>query len=194
MAIALEAGEIDAARLASDELSETAAIYRSSGLEAAAPQARGAVLPADGRPAEALPPLRDACRRWQRLNAPYEAARVRLLLARTHNALGNEDAATLELDAAEAVFTRLGATPDAQRVADLRRRTPLPEGLTEREAEVIALVAAGRTNREIAGALFISEKTVARHLSNIFTKLGLPSRTAAAAFAFEHGLASHGSE
>jgi len=187
--IALEAGVIEAARRASAELEETATIYRSSGLEAAAPQARGAVLLADGRPAEALQALRLACLRWQRLNAPYEAARVRLLLARAYDALGNQDAAALELDAAEAVFTRLGATLDAKRVAQLRRRTPLPGGLTEREAEVLALVAAGKTNREIAASLCISEKTVARHLSNIFTKLGLPTRTAAAAYAFEHGLA-----
>jgi DNA-binding NarL/FixJ family response regulator len=190
--IALAAGEIEAARLASDELEETAIIYRSSGLEAAAPTARGAVLLAEGRPAEALQALRLACLRWQRLTAPYEAARVRLLLARAYDALGNQDAAALELDAAEAVFTRLGATLDAKRVAHLRGRTPLPGGLTEREAEVLALVAAAKTNKEIAASLFISEKTVARHLSNIFTKLGLPSRTAAAAYAFEHGLAPRG--
>jgi DNA-binding NarL/FixJ family response regulator len=187
--IALEAGDIEAARLASEELTETANIYHSSGLEAAAPQAQGAVLLADGRPADALQALRLACLRWQQLNAPYEAARVRLLLARAYDALGNRDAATLELDAAEAVFTRLGAAPDAKRTASLRSRTRLPDGLTEREAEVLALVAAGKTNREIADALVISEKTVARHLSNIFTKLDLPSRTAAAAYAFEHGLA-----
>ncbi|MGH2601072.1 MAG: LuxR C-terminal-related transcriptional regulator, partial [Dehalococcoidia bacterium] len=164
---------------------------RSSGIEAAAPQARGAVLLAEGHPAEALQALRTACLLWQRLNAPYEVARVRLLLARAYDALGDQDAATLELEAAEAVFPRLGATLDAKRVRDLRGRTTLPGGLTEREAEVLTLIATGKSNREIAGSLFISQKTVARHLSNIFTKLGLSSRTAAAAYAFEHGLASH---
>lgn len=188
--VALAAGEIETARAASEELGETARVYGSSGLEAAAPQARGAVLLAEGRAAEALPLLRTACLLWQRLNAPYEIARVRMLLARTYDALADHDAAGLELDAAEAVFTRLGATPDTKRIAELRGGATLPGGLTEREAEVLAMVAAGRSNREIAGALVISEKTVARHLSNIFTKLALSSRTAAAAYAFEHNLAS----
>jgi DNA-binding NarL/FixJ family response regulator len=190
--IALECGEIEEARLACEELEETASSYRSSGLEAAAPQARGAVLLAARRPAEALQALRLACLRWQQLNAPYEAARVRFLLARAYDALGNQDAASLELDAAAAVFSRLGARLDAERVAHLRGRTSLPGGLTERETEVLVLVAAGKTNREIAASLFISEKTVARHLSNIFDKLDLPSRTAAAAYAFAHGLAPRG--
>ncbi|MGH2355777.1 MAG: LuxR C-terminal-related transcriptional regulator, partial [Chloroflexota bacterium] len=185
--IALTAGHIEAARAASDELEETAGIYRSSGLLAAAQQARGTVLLAGGQAAEALQTLCAACLLWQQLNASYEVARVRVLLARAHDALGDQDAATLELDAAEAVFVRLGATLDAKRVGDLRGRTALPGGLTEREAEVLALIATGKSNREIAGSLIISEKTVARHLSNIFTKLGLSSRTAAAAYAFEHG-------
>ncbi len=188
--IALQAGDLESARSASEELEETAHLYRSSGLEAAAPQAQGAVLLADGRPDEALPALRLACLRWQQLNAPYEAARVRLLLAQVYDALDNEDAASLELDAAEAVFTRLGALPDDKHVARLRKHPSLPNGLTRREAEVLALVATGKTNREIGAVLAISEKTVARHLSNVFTKLDLTSRTAAAAFAFKHGIAS----
>ena len=190
--IALEAGEVQVARLACEELEETAASYRSSGLEAAAPQARGAALLVEGKPEEALQSLRAACLLWQRLNAPYEVARVRVLLARTYEALGDAEVAALELDAAEAVFARLGARPDAKRVAELRRRPALPGGLSEREAEVLRLVAGGCTNREIAAKLVISEKTVARHLSNIFTKLGLPTRTAAAAYAFERGLAPRG--
>lgn len=122
---------------------------------------------------------------------PHDAARVRLLLARAYRALGDEDAATLELDAAESVFERLGAAPDAAEARALRRRRPaLPGGLTGREAEVLALVAAGRTNREIAETLVVSHKTVARHLSNIFAKLGVRSRTQAAAYAYEHGLAA----
>jgi DNA-binding NarL/FixJ family response regulator len=188
--VALAAGDLEAAGRASDELDRTAATYGSSGLEAAALQARGAVLLAGGRPEAALPTLRAACRRWQELDAPYDAARVRLLLSRAYRALGDADAAGRELDAAGAVFERLGATPDVDRVAALRGRPSLPAGLTGREAEVLALVAAGRTNREIAEQLVLSHKTVARHLSNIFAKLEVTSRTQAAAYAFQHGLAT----
>ncbi|HET7516721.1 MAG TPA: helix-turn-helix transcriptional regulator, partial [Actinomycetes bacterium] len=164
--------------------------YGSSGLEAAALQARGALLLAEGRAEAALPTLRAACRRWQELDAPYDAARVRLLLVVAYRALDDGDAAARELDAAAAVFDQLGATLDAARVAALRGRPALPGGLSAREAEVLALVAAGRTNREIAATLVLSPKTVARHLSNIFAKLGVSSRTQAAAFAYEHGLAT----
>ena len=114
---------------------------------------------------------------------------MRVALAGAYRALGDGDAAALELDAAEAVLERLGAAPDAARVRALRGRPDLPGGLTEREAEVLALVAAGRSNREIAEALVLSSKTVARHLSNIFAKLGVASRTQATRWALEHGLA-----
>jgi DNA-binding NarL/FixJ family response regulator len=123
------------------------------------------------------------------LHAPYECARVRLPLARAYETLGDSDAAARELDAAEAVFTHLGATLDSNNLPALRGHTPLPNGLTPREAEVLALVAAGKTNREVATALSISRKTVARHLSNIFTKIDVSSRTEAAAYAFAHDLA-----
>jgi DNA-binding NarL/FixJ family response regulator len=187
--VALAAGEPQTARQACDELNLTASTYGSSGLEAASLQARGAVVLAEGRPEAALQTLRAACRRWQELDAPYDAARVRLLLARTYQALGDGDAAVLELDAAEAVFARLGATLDIGDLAALRGRPVLPDGLTQREAEVLALVAAGRTNREIAAVLVLSHKTVARHLSNIFAKIDVTSRTQAAAYAYRHGLA-----
>ena len=118
------------------------------------------------------------------------AARAISTWAAHSRALGDEDAATLELDAAEAVLDRLGAAPDAAAARALRGRPALPGGLTGREAEVLALVAAGRPNREIAEALVLSHKTVARHLSNIFAKLGVRSRVQAAAFAYEHGLAA----
>jgi DNA-binding NarL/FixJ family response regulator len=191
--IALAAGEPEVAGRACEELQQTASTYGSSGLEAAALQARGAVLGAGGRPEAALPTLRAACRRWQELDARYEAARVRLLLAAAYRALGDGDAAMRELDEAEAVFGRLGAGPDAARAAAaLHGRPALPAGLTGREAEVLALVAAGRTNREIAETLVLSHKTVARHLSNIFAKIGVTSRTQAAAYAFQHGLAAPG--
>lgn len=188
--IALAAGDLDTAVRANAELDHITVIYGSSGFAASARQAGGAVLLAQGRPAEALPVLRDACRSWQALDAPYHAARVRMLLAQACAALGDADSATLELDAAATAFGSLGATADASRTDELRNRAALPDGLTAREAQVLALIAEGMTNREAAAALVVSDKTVARHLANIFTKLGLTSRTAAAAYAFQHGLRS----
>ncbi|MGH2789087.1 MAG: LuxR C-terminal-related transcriptional regulator [Actinomycetota bacterium] len=187
--IACAAGDLETARKASAELNETASDYGSSGLDAMARHARGAVLLAGGQAAKALETLRGACERWQELHAPYECARVRLLLARAYDALGDSDAAARELDAAGVVFAHLGATLDANNLAALRGQPSLPDGLTRREAEVLALVASGKTNREVATALSISRKTVARHLSNIFTKIEVSSRTEAAAYAFAHDLA-----
>ena len=188
--IALAAADIGAADTTTSELEQTAATFSSPGLLAAAKAARGAVLLAEGRAPEALVELREACRRWQEIEAPYEAAKTRLLLADAHSALADKDAVTLELDAADAVFRRLGADSDARSVANRRSEATLPAGMTQREAEVLQLVAAGRSNREIAAELFLSERTVHRHVSNILTKLALPSRAAATAFAYEHGLVS----
>jgi DNA-binding NarL/FixJ family response regulator len=116
---------------------------------------------------------------------------VRVLVGLACRALGDEDGAAMELDAARWVFDQLGAGPDLARVTELARPAPgsPPAPLTAREAEVVRLVARGRTNREVAAELFISDKTVARHLSNIFAKLGLSSRAAVTAWAYEHGLA-----
>ena len=188
--IALAAEEGEAAHAASDELAATADEFASPGLLAASLQVGGAVLLADGQVTEALPVLRSACRRWQEVGAPYDEARTRLLLVRAYQDLGDEDAAALELDAAGLVFERLGACPDVRTVARLRGGSTLPDGLTEREAQVLRLVAAGNTNREIAAVLVLSDKTVARHLANIFAKLGLSSRNAVTAYAFQRGLAS----
>ncbi|RFU22176.1 helix-turn-helix transcriptional regulator [Geodermatophilus marinus] len=171
------------------ELEDTAQRYASPGFSAAARQWRGALLLASDRPDEALPALSAACSAWRDLHAPYDCARVRVLLARAYRGLGDGDAADLELSAAAEVFDRLGAVPDAAAVAGLRGGPALPGGLTEREAEVLACLATGRTNAEIADALAISRKTVARHLSNVFTKLGVGTRTAAGAWAHRHGLA-----
>jgi DNA-binding NarL/FixJ family response regulator len=187
--VAVAAGNLAAALQASVELDDVAAVYATSGLTAAAVQARGTVLLAKASPAEAVPVLREAVRRWQELDAPYPAATARTLLAEACLELGDEDGAALELDAATAVFERLGAGADLRRIAGLRNRSTPPDGLTAREVEVLALVAEGMSNRGAGEALFISEKTVARHLANIYAKLGLASRTAAAAYAFEHGLA-----
>jgi DNA-binding NarL/FixJ family response regulator len=187
--IAIVAGDPATASVAADELDAVAAAYRSSGLQAAAKRSRGAVLLATGRTEEALSTLRSACSGWTELEAPYDCAKVRVLLARAYRQLGDIESSERELDAARSAFEELGAELDAKEAGGERRAT-LPNGLTEREGEVLALVAAGSTNRQIAEALFLSQKTVARHVSNIFTKLGVTTRTAAARFAFEHGIAS----
>ena len=134
--------------------------------------------------------LRNAVTAWQELRAPYEVGRVRELIGRAYRQLGDEDGAQMEFDAAQDTFERLGASPDAARLASLVSTSTLPTSgaLTGRELEVLRLVATGKTNRAIALDLAISEKTVARHLSNIFTKLDLPSRSAATAYAYEHKL------
>ena len=186
----LAVDDVNAADAAAVELGEIAARFDSPGFAAAAAQASGMVQLARGRADGALPALRRACRSWLDLDAPYETARVRVLLARAYRDLDDADAATLELDAATAAFATLGASVDIRRADRLRGTSRLPAGLTAREVEVLARVAAGASNRDIATALVISQKTVARHLSNIFSKLGVTSRTEAAAFAFTHGLTS----
>jgi DNA-binding CsgD family transcriptional regulator len=188
--VALALRDLDPADQACAELDDIAAQFTSSGLRMAAARARGDLLLARQRPADALPILRDACRTWSEVDAPYECARVRVLLARAYQTLGDGDSAARELDIAVAVFQRLGAAPDAGAIARLGAGRTLPGGLTAREAEVLAHVAAGHTNKAIARALGLSEKTVARHLANIYGKLGVRTRTAAAAFAFEHSLAA----
>jgi DNA-binding NarL/FixJ family response regulator len=187
--IAIAADDTATAATAADELDAIADAYRSSGLQAAAKRSRGAVLLATGRTEEALSTLREACSGWAELEAPYDCAKVRVLLARAYRRLGDIESSERELDAARSVFVELGAELDA-RHADSERRGTSPSGLTEREVAVLALVAGGSTNRQIADALVLSQKTVERHLSNIFTKLDVTTRTAAARFAFEHGIAS----
>jgi DNA-binding NarL/FixJ family response regulator len=124
---------------------------------------------------------------WQQVDAPYEAARTRVLVSAACRALGDEDAARMELDAARTVFEQLGAQPDLVSLAPTDGAVP-GHPLTPRESEVLILVAQGLTNRGIATTLFLSEKTVARHLSNIFTKINVNSRSAATAYAYEHQL------
>ncbi len=186
--VELAAGHLDEARQATDELEGMAERYGSSGLHVVAHHARGAVLLAAGNPEEALPRLREACRRWTEVDAPYDCARVRVLLARTYQLLGDGDSAARELAAARIVFEELGAVFDLQnaRAADT---PPAPfRTLTPRELEVLTLVASGGSNKAIARTLGISDRTVARHLANLFAKLEVGSRTAAAALAFKHGL------
>jgi ATP/maltotriose-dependent transcriptional regulator MalT len=183
--IMVTAGDTESARRACDELEEIATGYESAMLGALVAHSRGAVHLAEGEPREALVSLRRATEVWHALDAPYEIARTRVLVGDACRLLEDEEAAVLEYEAARSIFGRLGARPD---LARLEQPTTSRHGLSGRELEVLRLVAAGRTNREIAASLVISEHTVARHLQNIFAKLGLSSRAAATAFAFEHDL------
>lgn len=188
--IMLVAGELDEARTACDELETVAQHYSSGLLDAIAAYERGAVELAAGDAPRALELLRRALDAWRTLEAPYEVARTRLLIGEACLALEDADACALELEAALADFVRLGALPDAARVERLLGGTTNREshGLSPRELEVLRLLAAGKSNRQIAATLVISEHTAARHVQNIFGKLRVSSRAAATAFAFEHGL------
>jgi ATP/maltotriose-dependent transcriptional regulator MalT len=188
--ILVAAGDVENARAAAAELETIARHFGASALHAMAAEARGQVQLADGDAAAALTSLRRAWRAWQDIDAPYLAARARVLIGLTCRVLGDDDGCALEFDAARAVFERLGAAPALDRLERLRGRSPAASlhGLSARELQVIRLVAAGKTNRTVATELSISEKTVARHVSNIFTKLGLSTRAAATAYAYEHGL------
>jgi DNA-binding CsgD family transcriptional regulator len=187
--IALVVDDVVAARAASDELSALAQGHADGALRANAARARGAVELAEGDPAGALVWLRRAAETWRRLEAPYEVARARELLGLACRALDDEDSAALELDAARTTYAGLGAVADLARVDPLvggaRREA---HGLTNRELEVLRLVAAGKTNKAIAARLVVSERTVDRHVSNILAKLRVSSRAAATASAYEHGL------
>ena len=188
--IMLAGGAIPEARDACRELEEIAERFGIGVLSAQAAHARGAVALADGEAQAALGALRHAWQVWQQVEVPYLAARVRVLMGLACRALGDEDGGRLELDAARAVFAQLGAAPDLAWIDSLRQRAPSgrPQGLTPRELQVLRLVAAGKTNKAIATELCVSEKTVDRHVSNIFSKLHVPSRAAATAYAYEHQL------
>jgi DNA-binding CsgD family transcriptional regulator len=189
--IMIDGSELQAARAAADELAAMAARSGAQYLRALAAHATGTLLLAEGDAPGALTSLRQAWMDWQDIDAPWEAARVRVLLGVTCRALGDEETAQLEFDAAQRVFERLGAAPDLARVNAL---VPPPCAsspdciLTVRERQVLALVATGVTNRAIAAELSISDRTVDRHVSNILGKLDLPSRSAATAYAYDRGL------
>jgi ATP/maltotriose-dependent transcriptional regulator MalT len=187
--VSLAMPDLDTASAATDQVEALARDVGTPILDATAATARGALQLAQQDASAALDTLRHACATWQELRLPYEAARARVLFGLALREAHDEDGAQLELGAAVSAFERLGAAPDARAAAAfLPRKETLPRGLTAREAEVLRLVAAGRTNRDIATELVISEHTVARHLQNMFAKLGVSSRSAATAFAFEHGL------
>jgi DNA-binding CsgD family transcriptional regulator len=183
--IALAAGDIELAAASAAEVAATGDTFDSPGLRAAAHRWQGAVALAQGQPVVALGLLRLAFTYWQELDAPYEAATARVLVAQAYRALDDSEAADRECASARACFERLGALADLQA---LHQGPAVRGGLSPRELEVLQLVATGRSNRDIAAELFLSEKTVARHLSNIFTKLGVSSRSAATAFAFANHL------
>lgn len=180
--VLLAVGEVEEADAVATELAALAEDFGSSALVAAGNRLRAAVLLAQGQPAEALAAARAALTGWQSLGAGYDAARTRLLLAQALEDLGDAATADAELQLARTALASLGVSSGTEPVPEL------PGGLTPRELEVLRLVATGRSNPDIAATLVLSEKTVARHLSNIFTKLGVGSRTAAAHFAFEHQL------
>jgi DNA-binding CsgD family transcriptional regulator len=188
--IMLAVGDAQEAHSACGELEEISARYDRSMLGAMVAYAEGAVDLAEGDARAALLALRRAWQVWRDLEVPYEAARVRVLVGLACSVLGDDDTAALELEAARGVFAQLGAVPDLARVDSLTRRVRSIDahGLTPRELQVLRLVAAGATNRVIAAELVLSERTVDRHVSNIFTKLGVSSRTAATAYAYDHQL------
>ena len=185
--IALVNEDVATARTASDELTDIADAEAPL-LAAMAGHARGAVLLAEGEAQAALDALREASAGWRALGLRYDGARARVLIGRARRALGDDDTAELDVDAARAVFVELGAMPDLDELDRLDPSPPLDTGagLSPRELQVLRLVATGMTNQAIAAELVLSERTVARHVSNIFVKLGLSSRSAATAYAYEH--------
>jgi DNA-binding NarL/FixJ family response regulator len=187
--VTIAAGALDQARRAARELMTIADGLSSSVVAATASMAQGALQLAEGTPAAALEQLRGALSGWRELRLPYEQATARLLIGMSQRMLGDEEGGRIEIDAARAGFDRLGAAADARHAATLLQRGRAPrQVLTDREVEVLRLVAAGKHNRDIAGALHLSEHTVARHMQNILAKLGVSSRAAATSSALRQNL------
>jgi DNA-binding CsgD family transcriptional regulator len=185
--ILLAAGDVEGAQRAADELEAVARDHELGVLRTIAAHTRGAVELAAGRPESALPSLRRAWHAWEELEAPYEAARVRELVGIACGEIGDRGSAARKLEAARHAFEALGAVHDVERI-DARAGDGPSHGLTARELEVLRLVAEGRTNRQIANELVVSERTVERHVSNTFVKLRVQTRAAATAYAYEHRL------
>ncbi|MFP3915477.1 MAG: response regulator transcription factor, partial [Actinomycetota bacterium] len=186
--VMLSVGRGAEARTAVQELQELTRDSDSTLLAALTLQADGSVWLSEGEADAAVESLRRALAAWQELEAPYEAALVRLLLAAACAQLEDHERAELECQAARQVFEELGAEPALARLAQVTTTDGSPRPVTDRELEVLRLVAAGHTNQAIAEALVISTKTVERHLSNIFAKLGVSNRAAATSYAYDHGL------
>lgn len=192
--VLLAMGDVTGARSALSELAEVAAAVDALPVRALRDRAMGSVDIAEGRPREALTPLRRSWAAWQQLEIPYEGARVRVLIGRAYQALGDNQGAAMEFDAARWVFERLGAAPDLKALqADAGTASEQARGtLTAREVEVLRLIASGETNKEVAAELVISEHTVARHVQNMMAKRGVSSRASLAACAVGQGLAVRG--
>jgi len=188
--IMIAAADVSSARAGADELEEVASALNAPYLRAMAAWATGAVLIAEGDPRSALRKLRLAGSAWRALDAPYETARVRVLIGQACRTLEDLESSAMEFDGARAGFERLEARPDLERLDRLAAATSarVHDVLSQREIEVLRLIASGVTNRAIARQLGLSEKTVARHVSNIFTKIAVASRAAATAYAYENGL------
>ena len=188
--VLLAAGAVEEAEAAATELGSLAERFASDSVRAAHARALGEVALAAREWEKALPGLRQAADLWRAVDVPYETARCSVLLATASRGVGDEEAAGLELESAREAFARLGAVPDLLEVQRMlsHPRHPSEHGLSPREVEVLGLIARGLTNRAIAGELFLSERTVHRHVSNIFGKLGVSSRTQAATRAIDRGI------
>ena len=186
----LAVADVPAAQAGAEELASTAEVLDAPFLRALAAGARGAIRLAENDPRAALGPLRQACRIWEALGAPYELARTRGLIGRACQRLGDADSARMEFDTAEWHLRQLGAAPELSRLQAhaAGAAAPYRHGLTPRELQVLRLIAAGKTNKAIAVELFVSERTIDRHVGNILAKLNVPSRTAATAYACQHRL------
>lgn len=190
--IMLAADNVAAAQTAAEELSKTADDLQASYLQAVADYTLGSVLLADGNPGSALDKLQQSLKIMKEIGASYEVGRIRVLIGLASMELGDKDTAEMELDTAQEIFQQLGAAPDVEKVDSLIKNKASgsgnAHGLTPRELEVLRLLATGKTNNAIASELFISERTVDRHVSNILAKLDVPTRAAATAYAYEHSL------
>ncbi len=186
--VAAASDDAELARSSAQELTRIATAFATPGIRARAASATGIAHLLAGEPEQALAPLRDACRSWRALRCRCELARAQSRLARALDAVGDREAAARERQQARATFEELGAQGDLAALAGDPAARPAPGGLTDREVEVLCLVADGASNATIADRLTISERTVERHVSNIFHKLDVSSRTQAARLAFDHGL------
>ena len=188
--IMLATGDISQAHNASQELLKVAEDFDTEVLVAMAAHTEGAVQLAQGDIKHALTTLRKAFTAWQQLAAPYQTAQARVHLGMACRALGDEEGAAMELLGAQVIFEQLDAKIDLARISSLVTKTPSKSshGLTPRELQILRIVATGKTNKSIAAELCVSEKTVDRHISNLFNKLSVSSRAAATAYAYKNKL------
>jgi DNA-binding CsgD family transcriptional regulator len=188
--IMIESNQIDLAQKAADELYTIAETFRAPLLTARAAQISGHVLLVKGDYHTALKKLKNAIDLFNDLDDLYDIARTRMLLGQVYQKLGDKDSAMLESENARRLFSQLGALPDLKKMAALQspQKQTRPFLLTKRETEVLGMLAKGQTNKKIATDLFLSERTVDRHVSNILSKLGVASRAAATALAYKHNL------